>query len=160
MRKRSSYRPKGANPTAHLMAMMGVQVLPKDDALLRAERLRFAVDDACQGKCDTKGWRLIFDCVNLAEQLCKMRAVHGIEVIDAMQDTISIIFDRQQQQGTRALYPAEIAALRDFAADYAGILSGVTMSEYMNAQRGVEDRIRRILSGERIPASVRVLEAT
>jgi len=29
----------------------------------------------------------------------------------------------------------------------------------MLAQRGVEDRIRRILSGERIPASVRVVEA-
>ncbi len=73
-RKRSSYRPKGVNPTAYLMAMMG-------------------------------------------------------------------------------------AALQDFAADYASILGGVTQQQYMLAQRGVEDRIRRILSGERIPASVRVVEA-
>ena len=57
------------------------------------------------------------------------------------------------------MHQDEKHVLRDFAEDYVGLLSGVTQQQYMIAQRGVEDRIRRILSGERIPASIRVVEA-
>ena len=57
------------------------------------------------------------------------------------------------------MHQVEKAALRGFSADYAGLLSGVTQREYMVAQRRVEDRIRRILSGERIAVSTRILEA-
>lgn len=159
MKKRSKYRPKGVNPEAWKVAMLGTRVLSTDDALKSAEALRLSVEDACRGQATIAGWRLIFDCVNLAEQLCRQRVAQGLEAIEELQDTIAQIHDRQKATGTKALYPAEMSALRDFAADYAGILSGVTNREYMEAQRGVEDRVRRILSTERIPASVRVLEA-
>lgn len=159
MRKRSAYRPKGVNPTAHLVAMMGACRLSTTDALLRAERVRLAVDDACTGRADAPAWRVIFDGVNMAEQLIRMKSAAGRDVVESLQDTIAVIVDREREQGTKALHAAEVAALRGFAADYAGLLCGVTQREYMEAQRGVEDRIRRILSGERIPASIRILEA-
>lgn len=157
MRKRSKYRPKGANPTAYLMAIQGASLMSKTDALLRAEKVRLAVEDAARGQADAAQWRLIFDAVNMVEQLGRHKVVQG--TVDPLQVLIERIHDRQRETGTRALYAAEIAQLRDFAADYAGVLCSVTQSEYLQAQRGVEDRIRRILSTERIPASVRVIEA-
>lgn len=159
MRKRSSYRPKGVNPTAHLMAMMGAAALSRTDVLIRAERVRLAVDQACMGQATPADWRQVFDAVNMAEQFIRMKIAQGKEMVDGLQDTIEAIHDRQRATGTKALHADERAILRDFAADYATILSGVTQQQYMQAQRGVEDRVRRILSGERIPASVRVLEA-
>lgn len=159
MRKRSAYRPKGVNPQAHLLAMMGAACLSRDDVLIRASRLRLAVDQACIGQATAADWRLIFDAVNMAEELIRMKLCAGREVVEGLQEAIEAIHNRQRATGTRALHQAERATLLNFAADYAGILSGVTQQQYMLAQRGVEDRIRRILSGERIPASVRVVEA-
>lgn len=159
MRKRSSYRPKGVNPTAHLMAMMGAAALSPTDVLIRAERVRLAVDQACMGQATPADWRQVFDAVNMAEQFIRMRIAQGKEVVEDLQTKIEAIHDRQRATGTRALHADERATLRDFAADYATILSGVTQQQYMQAQRGVEERVRRILSGERIPASVRVVEA-
>ena len=159
MRKRSSYRPKGVNPTAYLMAMMGNATLSRTDVLIRAERVRLAVDQACMGQATPADWRQVFDAVNMDEQFIRAKVCEGREVVEGLQETIEAIHDRQRATGTKALHQAERDMLKDFAADYAGILSGVTQQQYMQAQRAVEDRVRRILSGERIPASVRVLEA-
>ena len=159
MRKRSSYRPKGVNPTAYLMAMMGNATLSRTDVLIRAERVKLAVDQACMGQATPADWRQVFDAVNMAEQFIRAKVCEGREVVEGLQETIEAIHDRQRATGTKALHQAERDMLKDFAADYAGILSGVTQQQYMQAQRAVEDRVRRILSGERIPASVRVLEA-
>lgn len=158
-RKRSAYRPKPVNPRSFAMAMMGTCALSREDVLLRASRLRLAVDQACMGQATPADWRQVFDCVNLAEQLIRIRLCAGQDVVEGLQEFIESIHDRQRATGARALHHDERASLRDFAADYATILGGVTQQQYMLAQRGVEDRIRRILSGERIPASVRVVEA-
>ena len=159
MRKRSSYRPKGINPNAHIMAMMGAAALSTTDVLLRAERVSLSVRQACIGQATAADWRQIFDAVNMAEQFIRMKLAAGREVVEGLQDLIEAIHDRQRDTGTKALRQAEKEMLQDFAADYACILSGVTQQQHMLAQRAVEDRVRRILSGERIPASVRVVEA-
>ena len=159
MRKRSAYRPKGANPQAHLLAIMGSARMSTTDALKRAEALKLQVEEACGGRASLADWRGIFDAVNMAEEWMRMKVAAGIDVISDLQSMIEALMTRQRETGSRALYAGEKAALRDFAADYAGLLSGVTQQQYMNAQRGVEDRIRRILSGERIPASIRIVEA-
>jgi len=157
-RKRSSYRPKGVDPNAHIMVMMGAAALSSDDVLIRASRVRLAVDQACMGQATPADWRQVFDAVNM-EQLIRMKLAGGREAVEGLQATIEAIHDRQRATGTKALHQAKRAALQDFAADYAALLCGVTQQQYMQAQRGVEDRVRRILSGERIPASVRVVEA-
>ena len=105
------------------------------------------------------GCRQVFDAVNMAEQLIRSKLAAGRDVVDDLQEAIVAIMDRQRGTPSRALHQAEQDALRDFSADYAGLLSGVTQQQYMMAQRGVDDRIRRILSGERIPASMRIVEA-
>lgn len=158
MRKRSAYRPKGVNPQAHLLAMMGAARMSTDDVLKRANALHLQVEEACGGRATLADWRGIFDAVNVAEQWMKMRVAAGLDVIEALQLLIESIMDRQRASGSKALHDNEKAALRDFAADYAGLLSGVTQQQYMLAQRGVEDRIRRVLSGERMPVSMRVVE--
>jgi hypothetical protein len=159
MSDRKKYRPYGVNPTAHVMAMMGAACMSKTDALTRADRLAQCVEKASRAEASLNDWRHLFDCVNITEELCKAKVAQGLEVIEALQVVIADIHDRHKATGTRSLRAAELAALRDFAADYAAIISGVTQQQYMQAQCKVEDRVRRILSGERIPASVRVVEA-
>lgn len=156
---RKKYRPYGVNPTAHLVALMGVQLLSKSDVLKRAVRLRECVELAAKGTASIEDWRHLFDCVNVLEQLARMRVVKGQEAIEAVQEVIAGIHDRHKATGTKALRFNELAALRDLASDYAEIISGVTTQQYFLAQRGVEDRIRRVLSGERMPVSMRVVEA-
>ena len=159
MRKRSSYRPGNVNPTAHLMAFMGTACMSRSDVLKRGMNLADAVEKASRGHAGQEDWRLIFDCVNIVEQLARMKIVAVLDVLEALQAQIVGIMDRQRETGTKALRAVELGALRDFAADYTTVLRGVTQQQYMTAQRAVEDRIRRVLSSETIPASVRVIEA-
>ena len=152
MRKRSSYKPKGVNPLAYKLAMQGAACLSVEDAAIRASRVRLAVEDASKGTATVTQWRDIFDAVNMAEAWLRLRVADGLDVIEAMQSTVETVMDRQKDTGTKALYPHELAALRDFAADYAEILKGVTHQEYFKAQQMVENRTRRILRGELMPA--------
>lgn len=158
MRKRSSYRPRGVNPTAHLMAMMGAARMSVDDVLQRAGALRMSVDALCQGRGTKADWMLVFDAVNMAEQWTRAGLVHG-DSIDELQAHILAALDRKRETGSVGLKADERAVLNAFAADYASILSGVSQREYFDAQRAVEQRVRRVLAGERIPAGVHVVEA-
>jgi hypothetical protein len=156
---RKKYRPIPVNPRAYLVAMMGACSLSRDDVLIRAESLHSKVELIAQGKATQDDWRWVFDCINAVEELCRMKIAQGLDVVESLQEVMAEVLDRQKATGTKALRASELAALRDFAADYTEILSGVTQQQYMTAQRRVEDRIRRVLSGERIPASWKVVEA-
>ena len=158
MKKRSKYRPTGINPTSYLVAIMGAARMSTTDALIRAAALQTQVEAACGGRATPADWRGIFDAVNMAEQWMRMRVAKGLDIIEALQKTIESLMERQRDTGSKALHQPEKNALRDFAADYAGLLSGVSQQQYLTAQRGVEDRVRRILSGERCAVSVRVVE--
>lgn len=153
MRKRSKYRPKGVNPLAYKMAMQGACCLSAEDAVIRASRVALAVDDISKGKGTVEQWRQVFDAVNMAEAWMRAKVADGLDAVQEAQDVVETILDRQRDTGSKALYPHELATLRGFAADYAGLLSGVTHQEYCTAQRKVEERIRRVLSGEHISAS-------
>ena len=54
---RKKYRPGPINPQAYLLAMMGAARLTTTDVLLRAERVRLAVDQACIGAATVDDWR-------------------------------------------------------------------------------------------------------
>lgn len=159
MSARKRYRPYGINRWAHVVAMAGATKLSKDDALVRAARVHDACTAIITGKATRDDWTHLADCVNIIEQLCTMRLVAGQEVIEATQDVIVGILDRKRDTGSLALYAIEVSVLQGFAADYSTVLCGITQSEYMQAQQRVEDRIRRVLSGERLPASTRVVVA-
>jgi hypothetical protein len=139
--------------------MLGAARMHRDDVLQRAAALHAAVDQACRGRAERADWRLIFDAVNVAEQLVMHRVASGLDAVQDVQAQIMRIHDRQKARGTKALYAEEVQTLRAFAADYAEILSGVSNAEYFAAQAGVEARVRRVLAGERIPASMHVVEA-
>ena len=160
MRKRSAYRPKGANPLAHLMAIQGAALLSKSDALLRAELLAMAVSDITKGDMTSKPWTQVFDGINMAEEWCRMGIADGLGAIEELQTVILAVWDRHKATKSTALYADEVKALREFVGCYVDLLQGVTHQQYFRAQMAVEERTRRVLAGERMAVARVVSEAT
>lgn len=160
MRKRSKYRPRGVNPQAHLMALQGACKLALDDQVLQGQRVALALDVISRGQGTEADWREVFDAVNVAEELVRMRLVprEAMETILAVQTVVVTILDRQRATGTRALRAAELTALRAFAADWAGLVGEITHQELFRAQMAVAARVRRVLAGNVHPGE-RVVEA-
>jgi hypothetical protein len=147
-RKRSKYRPRGVNPTAHLVAMMGVSWLSRDDQTLWALAIDDAVRAVARGQASQAHWREIFDAVNLVEQLVIMRKAqdpHGL--VQAAQDACEAILERQRATGVRAARAAELAALHALRAGWVELMSGITQAERFAAGEAVAHRVRRALAG-------------
>ena len=157
MKPRKKYRPQPVNPTVYLLAMQGASLLSEQDRLERTNRLAAAVEVACMGQAGQPQWALIVDSLNMAEMFARHKVAAGLDAIYAMQETVEAILIRQKETGTKALKANEQADLRAYAEAYAELLAGVTHRQYFMAQQSAENRARRILAGERIPAG-RVLE--
>jgi hypothetical protein len=143
-----AYRPRGVNPTAHLVAIMGVSWLSRDDQTLWALAIDDAVRAVARGQASQAHWREIFDAVNLVEQLVIMRKAqdpHGL-VQDA-QDACEAILDRQRATGVRAARASELAALHELRAGWVELMSGITQAERFAAGEAVAHRVRRALAG-------------
>ena len=148
MRKRSRYRPRGVNPTAHLMAMHGAALLSRDDRTIWALEMRAALDAVREGRATVTQWGVIFDSVNLAEELCRMGLASDPEgVISATQAVCAEVIRRQQATGTRAIRAAELAALRDLEAAAIDILATVTHAERFRAEERIRARTRAAQAG-------------
>ena len=147
-RKRSKYRPRGVNPSAHLVAMMGVSWLSQDDQVKWALAIDDAVRAVARGQASQAHWREIFDAVNLVEQLVIMRKAqdpHGL--VQAAQDACEAILDRQRATGVRAARASELAALHEVRAGWVELMSGITQAERFQAGEAVAHRVRRALAG-------------
>ncbi len=148
MRKRSKYRPKPVNPTAHLVALMGVAWLSQDDQTAWALQIDAAVTAVARGKATEADWRCIFDSVNLVEELVRMRlASDPAGLVQTAQDACVAILDRQRGQGTRAVRAGELAALQELRAAWVSLMSGITQAERFRAGEAVEKRTRQALAG-------------
>lgn len=154
---RKKYKPKPVNLTVHLLAMQGASRLSDADRLQRTNRLAAAVEVACMGLATREHWALIVDSLNMAEMFARHRVAAGLDAIYALQDTVETCLDRAKDTGAKALRREEQEDLRAFAEAYSELLAGVTHRQYFEAQQSAENRARRILAGERIPAG-RVLE--
>ena len=157
MSKRKAYRPRPIKPHAYLVAIQGAALLSETDRLERANRIGAAVEVACMGAAEHKHWALIVDALNMAEMFARHRVAHGMAVIEAVQTTVETILDRRKESGSKALHQHERDELRYFVDAYGELLKTVTHRQYFEAQEAAENRARRILAGERIPAG-RVLE--
>jgi hypothetical protein len=147
-RKRSKYRPRGVNPTAHLVAMMGVSWLSRDDQTLWALAIDDAVRAVARGQASQAHWREIFDAVNLVEELVRMRKAHDPgRIVQAAQDACEAILDRQRATGVRAARASELAALHALRAGWVELMSGITQAERFQAGEAVAHRVRRALAG-------------
>jgi hypothetical protein len=147
-RKRSRYRPRGVNPTAHLVAIQGVSWLSRDDQTLWALAIDDAVRAVARGQASQAHWREIFDAVNLVEQLVIMRKAadpHGL--VQSAQDACEAILDRQRATGVRAARASELAALHELRAGWVELMSGITQAERFAAGEAVQHRVRRALAG-------------
>jgi hypothetical protein len=147
-RKRSKYRPRGINPTAHLVAIQGVAWLSRDDQTLWALTIDDAVRAVARGQASQAHWREIFDAVNLVEELVRMRKAHDPgRIVQAAQDACEAILDRQRATGVRAARASELAALHALRAGWVELMSGITQAERFAAGEAVQHRVRRALAG-------------
>ena len=152
-RKRSSYRPRGVNPTAHLVAITGAALLSRDDRTVWALQMYDALDAVAKGKAQRQQWGVIFDAVNLAEELTRMGLASDPDgVIRDAQDACAEIIRRQQATGTRAVRAGELAALRCLEVSMIDILAAVTHSERLRAEERIRARTREAQAG-RIPGA-------
>lgn len=157
MRKRSSYRPQGANPQAWIVAMQGASLLSKGDQASRAMKVHLAVDSIRRGEASTDDWRQVFDALNMVEAFSGMPSVMqgAAEFVQHQQETIVSILDRQKATGSKALRADEITALMELDSLWAEVLGTVTHAEYFKAEQVVR---RRVMNALRQPG-VHVVEA-
>jgi len=147
-RKRSKYRPRGVNPTAHLVAIQGVSWLSRDDQTLWALAIDDAVRAVARGQASQAQWREIFDAVNLVEELVRMRKARDPwGIVQGAQDACIAMLDRQRETGVRAARASELAALDALRASWVDLMSAVTQAERFQAGEAVQHRVRRALAG-------------
>lgn len=156
MRKRSSYRPRGVNPKAHMMAMQGAMKLGRDDQLIMAGRVSGAVEAAGQGLATQEQWGHIFDALNMIEALAHLGLVQdSAEFVQAHQTNIVQVLGRKKSTGSATLRAEELKQLQDLSGTWAQVLAVVTHSEYFQAQERV---IRKTVNAANDP-HVTVMEA-
>jgi hypothetical protein len=158
MRKRSSYRPRHVNPLAHITALKGASLLDQADRNAFNAPVQAAVDSIAAGVANRDHWQALFDAVNTLEQLFRVGlAEDWREWFEGAQEQVVGILDRQRDTGSRALYPAELATLRELAGTWADILEVVSCREMFNAQAAASVKVRNALAGG--VASARIVEA-
>ena len=149
MKKRSRYKPKPVNMAAHLVAIQGVCKLTRTDAIRFSMQVQDAVTLISQGQADKQHWQKLFSAINIMEALVMMgKAKDDDKAIEQMQTAVIDILDRTKQTGSKALYPHELATLREIVATYADLLCEITHSELFAASEMSEERIIRALKGK------------
>ena len=147
MRKRSKYKPKHVNNMAHIIAMQGACKLTRSDALWFSMTLQDAVDMISQGKANKGHWQQIFTVINIMEALVVMgKAKDEGGAISQMQTAVIDVLDRTKKTGTKALYPQELATLRDIVAVYTDLLCEITHSELFAASEMSTKRVIKALT--------------
>lgn len=147
MRKRSSYRPKGSNPKAYLMAIQGAAKLDITDVLKFVAPLDAAIEAARQAKATKEHWQSVFNAINLVEELVRKKVAQDEDgAIEGIQQAVIDALDRLKRTGSKTLKAQEINALMDLLGVYSDLLSGITHSELFEAEIGVRRRLARVLS--------------
>ncbi len=107
----------------------------------------------------THDWRVCSDAVNLMETLVEMRVVEDLNGL--LMDAVTAL----AQAGRRAtsgqtirLDAGGILAVRAVLEDYAAVLDAVPHRTMLRAHRRTERRIRQILSGQRRPHDIEVVQ--
>ncbi len=140
------YRPRGVNPSAHMVAIMGAAYMSQPDVEARADTVREAVERCQLGTGTRDDWRAVGDAVNVLGELISQGVCRGS--IESVERAICAIMQRMAQHNTRALYADERQMLGDLADVYAEAIAACTQQQYLRAQSAIEARTRRILSGE------------
>ena len=149
MKKRSKYKPKPVNMMAHLVAMQGACKLTRTDAIRFSMQVQDAVTLISQGQATKQHWQELFSVINIMEALVMMgKAKDEDKAIEQMQTAVIDILDRTKKTGSKALYPNELATLREIVATYADLLCEITQSELFAASQMSEERIIRALKGK------------
>jgi hypothetical protein len=154
------YKPRGVNSLAHVMAMQGAANLTRDYRLAWLTDAQEALAAVRTGTAQRPQWATLFDAINLIEEFTRMGICRDdAGLVQAAQDAVAAVLDRQAQTGVRAARAAELATLGDVVTGYADVLGAVTHSQMFDCQARVAARVQRVLRSPAPPAGVRVFEA-
>ena len=147
VRKRSTRKPKPVNPMAHIMAMQGATLLDRSDVIRFSLAVSDSVDAISKGNGVLWHWQQIFSAINVMEELVRMGCAKDEGgMLDAMQESVVGVLDRQRETGVKALRSTELMTLRDVVATFTELLSGITHAELFQAHERSAARIKRVLS--------------
>lgn len=135
-KKKSKYRPKGVNPTAHLVALQGVHKFDVQSRNIELIPLHAAVGKILEHAATKEDWYAVYHAVNMIEQLVRDKVLKDEagwlkEVQDTMLDLV---------ETRRACRHHEIALLRDVLEYFTLILDTVTFAQYVNAKEAIAKR--------------------
>jgi DNA-binding GntR family transcriptional regulator len=147
---RKAYRPRGVNPSAHMVALMGVAWLDQPEIDYRTKVLTEAVEAATQGRAEQGHWRNVFDAANILDALLQLRIASGAG-IGALQDLMDTVMERKSKTGSSALKHEERQILQDLLDTYTEVLPNLTNHDLMRAEELVAETVRRALAGASIP---------
>lgn len=155
-------RPRPVNPLAHLVAMQGAARLTLDDRIQWQANLADALAAVRTGRAQQPEWAVLFDGINVVEELCLMRlARDDADVVPRAQAAVCAVLDRLQATGMRAARADELHALGDLVAAFADLMAGITHQQRFEADSRVAARVRRVLSSRApLEAGVRVVDAS
>lgn len=146
-RKRGARRRTAANPQAYLLAIAGKSPVPKEQQLKRGLEVRMAVDAVTSGQADREAWALVFDMINLIEELCSDPAVaQGAEEFVAALQAAMVRMVERQQEGGFSVSADDVALLNEAVALFVELLGRVTYGQVIKAQGDVVHRLRERLA--------------
>ena len=142
MRKRSPYKPKHVNPTAHLVALYGACKLNTYDQTTRAADLDMSIKAVLRGTAERRDWKSIFDVCNLLEAMNKMpKVLKGAEAFNLRIQQLVAQLHARAKAGNKAVRAEEAALLWDLCSLWAEVLSVVTHAEYFAAETAVNTTV-------------------
>lgn len=127
--------------------MMGQCLLTQDDQDSFAAPVKLAVDNAAKGCASKADWQAIFDVINMVDTFATMPKVMkgATDYARGMQNVIEALLDRQKATKSKTLYAHELADLRGLVELWEGVLTVVTMAEYLQCQEKTHVRIVQAL---------------
>ena len=129
------------------MAIQGAAKLDTTDVLKFIAPLDAAIEAARQAKATKEHWQAVFNAINLIEELVRRKIARDENgAIEAIQMAVISALDRLKSTGSKTLKAQEISALMDLLGVYSDLLSGITHSEFFDAELGVRRRLMRVLS--------------
>jgi hypothetical protein len=143
---RKAYRPKGVNPQAHVMAMLGASRVSVNDRLTWQLALQNAIEAVQKAQAKREEWAEIFDAINLVEQLLIDGYIQDPDkLIEAAQAVCVTVLDRQKASGVKAARASELATLWDVASAFGEAMSGLTNAERLRLNERLDRRIQHAL---------------
>lgn len=148
MRKRSKYRPRAVITNTMQIATHQAAIMHSKERGEMKQKAAEAFDKLLRCEDVKQAWSDLVDVLNIAEQLCELRiAGNLLGEIMAGQSALSAQIERMGAGKGPALYPAEMAAIREALWVHSVQLDHCSAGEAQEAIKRVRDVCSAALKG-------------